>query len=236
MSDDTDSNGSDEESMTDEEPLAAIMNETDDEDADTGNYFWYVVYQTCEINDDKHFLEACTGYLDLYVRSKDDVLFQNIMDDTAKFEVAGMKFEEALGVAILRHKQAITVKVNNCKNSGTENDEHEIWCEFARQDAKPWCRWFTGETCVCNDCDNSSMPKMVGWFAYIFHLIEEDDLTLEIADKLEECQDLYHELIPTLESYRKDIMEKYTLVKDLVYKPKPPRTLVSLFNYIDENE
>ena len=82
------------------------------------------------------------------------------------------------------------------------------------------------------------MPKAVAYFAYIFHLIEENDLALEIAEKLEDCQDLDDELIPTVK--HKDILVKYEIVKDQLSKSngrlKLPRTLTSLLNYIDENE
>ena len=81
---------------------------------------------------------------------------------------------------------------------------------------------------------------MVAWFAYLFHPIEEDDLSLDISEKLENCQDLYDELIPTVKQYRKDILVKYANVKDQLSdydgKVKHPRMLTSLFNYIDADE
>ena len=45
-------------------------------------------------------------------------------------------------------------------------------------------------------------------------MIEEDNLALEISEKLEKCHDLYAELIPTVEQYRKEILGKYANVKD----------------------
>ena len=84
------------------------------------------------------------------------------------------------------------------------------------------------------------MPKVVAYFAYIFYLIEENDLALEIAEKVKDCHDLYDELIPTVKQYRKDILLKYEIVKDQLSKSdgrlKLPRMLTSLLNYIDENE
>ena len=82
---------------------------------------------------------------------------------------------------------------------------------------------------------------MVAWYAYLFHAIEEDDLTLMISEKLEKCEDLYDELIPIVNKYRKDILAKYANVKDLVSKStggrlQPPKMLTSLLNYIDENK
>jgi len=92
----------------------------------------------------------------------------------------------------------------------------------------------------CKNCKSTCMLRMVAWFAYIFHLIEEDDLALEISEKLEKCQDLYDELIPTVKQYRKDLLVKYANVRDQLSdsdgKVKHPRMLTSLFNYIDADE
>ena len=75
---------------------------------------------------------------------------------------------------------------------------------------------------------------MVAWYAYLFHLIEEDDLALEISETLESCQNLYGEVIPTIEQYRKDILVKYEGVKEQLSgsdgKVKSPRILKSSFN------
>ena len=85
-----------------------------------------------------------------------------------------------------------------------------------------------------------SMPKVVAYFAHIFHLIEENDLALEIIEKLEDRQDLYDKLTPTVKQYRKDILVKYEIVKDQLSKSngrlKLPRMLTSLLNYIDADE
>ena len=234
---DTSSNGgeeNDDESSSEEEG-----NNTNGDDS---NYFWYVVYQTCEIKDAEHFFNACAGLMGLYARSKKDVLFQRIMDKTSELEADGMKFEEALAAAVLKHIQAITNKVEICeRKSDVGEDEHfEIWCDFAQQDVNPWCKWSTGKNCGCDNCENKSMPKVVAYFAYIFYLIEENDLALEIAEKVEDCHDLYDELIPTVKQYRKDILLKYEIVKDQLSKSdgrlKLPRMLTSLLNYIDENK
>ena len=112
------------------------------------------------------------------------------MDDTVKLEVGGMGFERALAAAILKNKRMIISKVTRCKLDGNvgeisskkgklsahdydgDNDELEIWCEFARKPVKPWCKWFKGETCHCENCEGACILKMVAWFAYIFHMIE----------------------------------------------------------------
>ena len=76
-SEDTSSNGgeeNDDESSSEEEG--------NDTNGDDSNYFWYVVYQTCEIKDAEHFFDVCAGLMGLYARSKKDVLFQSIMDKT----------------------------------------------------------------------------------------------------------------------------------------------------------
>ena len=226
------------------------------------------------MRDVEHFVEACAGYLCLYVRSKDDFLFKSIVDNTTKLEVDGMVFKKALAAAILKHKLSIILKVNRCKlhiedgddreispkkrklsvsddedddtdddnDDATSNNDNglEIWCEFSRKPVKPWCKWFTGKTCSCENCKSTSILRMVAWFAYLFHLIEEDNLALEISEKLEKCQDLYDELIPTVKKYRKDILVKYANVKDQLSdsdgRVKHPRMLTSLFNYINANE
>ena len=73
-----------------------------------------------------------------------------------------------------------------------------------------------------------------------FHAIEEDDLALEISEKLEKCEDLCDKLIPTVKQYRKDILAKYANVKDELTDSdgivKRPRKLTWLFNYIDKNK
>ena len=246
----------------------------DDYDDNEDSYFWYVVYQTCKRKDAEHFLDACAGYLFLYVRSKDDDLFQSIVDNTSKLEEGGMEFEKALAASILKHKLSIALKVNRCKlddgdhgeisskrrklsesededdddddgddesdSANNDGDELGIWCELSRKSVKPGCKWFTGETCSCKRCDGASILKTVVWFAYVFHAIEEDDLALEISEKLEKCQDLYDKLIPTVKQYRKDILVKYANVKDELSDSdgiiKRPRKLTWLFNYIDKNK
>ena len=81
---------------------------------------------------------------------------------------------------------------------------------------------------------------MDAWFVYVFHAIEEDDLAIEISEKLEKCQDLYDKLILTVKQYRKDILAKYANVKDELTDSdgidKRPRKLTWLFNYIDKKK
>ena len=166
------------------------------------------------------------------------------MDDTVKLEVGGMGFERALAAAILDNKQMIISKVTTCKldgeisskktsTYGDDNDESRIWCEFARKPVKPWCKWFKGETCHCENCEGACILKMVAWFTYLFHMIEEDELAMEIIEKLESCEDLYDELIPMIKQYRNDILVKYEDVKELDSDGKHSSMLKSLFNYID---
>ena len=161
------------------------------------------MYLTSDTKDEDQFLETCAVYLGLYTRSKEDALFQMIMDAVDTLEDGGMKFEEALALAILKYKKAIATKVNSCKQSGGDG-ELQLWCAFAEEDVKPWCKWHSGEKCTCKDCTNVvTRTRMVAFFAYIFHLIEEDSLAMEIAQKLEESKDFCGELIPTVEGYRK---------------------------------
>ena len=63
--------------------------------------------------------------------------------------------------------------------------------------------------CNCKNCKSTCILRMVAWFAYVFHAIEEDDLAMMITDTLEECRDLSAELIPTVERYRKDNKENH---------------------------
>ena len=71
-------------------------------------------------------------------------------------------------------------------------------------------------------------------------MIEEDELAMEIIEKLESSEDLYEELIPTIKQYRNDILVKYEDVKEQLFdsdgKIKPPSMLKSLFNYIDADK
>tara|TARA_Y100000296_G_scaffold83721_1_gene115398 strand:- start:13 stop:1059 length:1047 start_codon:yes stop_codon:yes gene_type:complete len=248
--DDYDGEESNGESDSEEED-----NDTSDDDNEENIYVWYIVYQSCKTKDGEHFLEACAGLMGLYVRSKQDVLFEEIMNNTSKLEADGMKFEEALAAAVLKHKVSIILKVNRCKLDGKDDDKRklsesdddeddddgdEIWCELSQRPVKPWCKWFSGETCNCKNCKSTCILRMVAWFAYVFHAIEEDDLASKISEKLEKCQDLYDELIPIVKQYRKDILAKYAIVKDKLSDSdgivKSPRKLTSLLNYVDENK
>ena len=159
---------------TDEDNISESDEENDVDEEDDYDDFWSFVYQTVDTKEYEQFLKLCTGYLSLYAKSKRDALFQNIMDDAVKFEVDGMKFEHAMAASILKHKKAIAVKVDKCKQS--PGGEFEIWCMFAEEKVKPWCKFFTGEKCSCETCETMSMPIMVVWTIYLFHLIEEDDL------------------------------------------------------------
>ena len=248
------SNDGYDDDLTDITSIESEESDDDQEDDDTCddiNYVWYVMYQSCDVKNGEHFIEACAGYLGLYARSKDDVLFKSIMDDAARLEVDGMEFEKALASSILKHKLSIISKVNRCKldnkdndldgESDDDNDELEIWCELSQKPVKPWCKWFTGETCNCKNCKSTCMLRMVAWYAYLFHFIEEDDLTMMISEKLEKCEDLYDELIPIVNKYRKDILAKYANVKDLVSKStgdrlQSPKMLKLMFDYIDKNK
>ena len=63
-----------------------------------------------------------------------------------KLEDGGMKIGQALAAAIVKHKKAITLKVNRCKQSKNDG-EFGLWCGFAEQDVHSWCRWFYEEQC-----------------------------------------------------------------------------------------
>ena len=208
----------------------------DNERVDEDIYIWYYVYRLSTIKDKDHFLDAFTSLLVMYIASKEDDLYQKITKDANKLEDDGMKFEEAMAVANLKHKKAITIKSNSCKPSSDE-DDLDLWCEFVKKDKNPWCKLFTGEKCSCEDCENNSLPKLVTLFVYIFHLIDKDCLVQEIVEKLEDGEDV---LIPTVKQYRKDIFTRYASVKDLLSRcngaPKHARTLVLLCKYINDNE
>ena len=98
----------------------------DDDTCDEINYVWYVMYQSCDVKNGEHFIEACAGYLGLYAISKDYVLFKSIMDDAARLEVDGMEFEKALASSILKHKLSIISKVNRCKLDGKDDDKGKL--------------------------------------------------------------------------------------------------------------
>ena len=222
----------------DEDNNSESDEEKDVDEEDDYDDFWSFVYQTVDTKEYRQFLKLCTGYLSLYAKSKRDALFQNIMDDAVKFQVDGMKFEHAMAASILKHKKAIAVKVDKCKQS--PGGEFEIWCMFAEEKVNPWCKFFTGEKCSCERCENMSMPIMVVWTIYLFHLIEEDDLALEISEKLEECQDLDGKDRSIVERYRKAILERYVIAKELSSQSdgevKYSRMLVSMVNYINDND
>ena len=59
------------------------------------------------------------------------------MDDALKLEVAGMKIEEALPLAVLNNKENIATKVDSCKQSDDGDGELDLWCDFAQKDVKP---------------------------------------------------------------------------------------------------
>merc|ERR1719450_690565 len=90
-----------------ESDLEEEGNNTSDDDNEENNYFWYIVYRNCKTKDDGNFLNACAGLMCLYVRSKQDDLFEEIMNNTSKLEADSMKFEEALAAAVLKHKLSI---------------------------------------------------------------------------------------------------------------------------------
>ena len=51
----------------------------------------------------------------MYIVNKEDALYQKIMKNAVTLQDGGMKFEEAIAIAILNHKKSITVKANRCK-------------------------------------------------------------------------------------------------------------------------
>ena len=192
------SSSSDETSIADasDDDNASMLSTVADEDdasdnddevrVDEDTYFWYHVYQISKVKDEKHFIEAFVGLLARYVVSKDDDLYQKIMKDVSKFEDDGLEFEEAIADAILNHKKAITLKCNSCKPSTEDEDDLDLWCDFINEDAEPWCTFFTGEKCSCNDCGNMSLSKLVAFQVYILHLMDNDCLVQAILAKLPE--------------------------------------------------
>ena len=148
-----------------------------------------------------------------------------------------MEFEEAIAVAILKHKNAITLKSNSCKPSTEDEDDLDLWCDLIKNDAESWCRWNTGEKCSCNDCGNMSLPKMVALFVYLFHLMDKDCLVQMILEKIPAREDVVG---PTVEKHRKFILPKYTSVQELLSRcngvPKHPRSLHQLYKYIMDTE
>ena len=65
-----------------------------------------------------------------------------------------------------------------------------------------------------------------------FEIVEKyqnDSLASKISENLEECEDLHAELIPTVQRYSKEIVERYTIVKHLSKSElKHSRMLMSL--------
>ena len=102
---------------------------------------------------------------------------------------------------------------------------------------RPWCSFFTGEKCSCNDCGNNSLSTLVAFQVYILHLMDNDCLVQAILAKLPEGEGV---LVPVVNQYRKLILEKYTSVKGLLSRcngrPKCPKPMLLLWKYINDSE
>ena len=243
------SSSSDETSIadaSDDDNASMVSTIADEDDAsdnddevrvDEDTYFWYHVYRISKVKDEKHFIEAFVGLLVRYMVSKEDDLYQKIMKDVSKFKDDGLEFEEAIADTILKHKKAITLKCNSCKPSTEDEDDLDLWCDFINEDAEPWCTFFTGEKCSCNDCGNMSLSKLVAFQVYILHLMDNDCLVQAILAKLPEGEGV---LVPVVNQYRKLILEKYASVKDLLSRcngrPKCPKPMLLLWKYINDSE
>ena len=224
--DDTNDSGDDADTIADGDD----DNISDDEDVNEDD-FWIIMHQLS--NDDVDILDVFKGYLAMYNQSKGDVLYLKIMEDVAELEVSGMDFKEALAVAIVKNKEAIKLKISNCGDkSSSEEEELGIWCKFAkkRDDWDSCCKWFLKHDCDCGDCPNIGIPKVVAWFAWVFHLMDKNDLVQKIDEMAVKSDDIVEGINFAVERYQEDILEEVSCDK-----PKH-RGITSVWRYIDDTE
>ena len=80
------------------------------------------------------------------------------------------------------------------------------------------------------------MSARVAGLIYIFYLIEEDDLALNIAQRLVESKGFTGECKVIVCRYEKEILERYILAKNSGSSSKYSRLFVSMMKYINDNE
>ena len=242
---------SDESSVDEEESIDHIVaDESDDEDdiseSDGGceeeDDFWFSTYVSTKTEDDD-ILYAFKGYLVVYTESRSDALYLKIMEDVYELESSSnMDFKQALAIAIVKNKEAIMFKISN--SNGDDEEEFVIWSIFAEKQDE-WgscCKWWIGDHGCSKECPKISISKVLAWYAFIFHLMDKDTLVQEIYEIVEKSSDVMDGINLAVEKYRKAILAKYVMVKELWSdamcrdRLKQHLLIRSVWNYIDAHE
>ena len=194
----------------------SVIDHIVDEECEDENNFWMFMYSLSDGYDE--FLDLLKSYLLIYTQSKGDILFQKIKDETGELEATGMNFKQALAESIGNNKEAIKFKISDCSDIPS-TEEIGIWCKFAKyqDDWNSCCKWIFKHDCRRNTCPTLGVPKVIAWFGYLLHLMNENDLIQNIAGIIENgVYGIVDSIILAVEEYKDDILERYDETADLL--------------------
>ena len=154
---------------------------SDSEDSDTesdkeDDVLWERFAMFCNRTDTDIF-EYLEDIIELYLWSKKDDLFENIMDDMVEIKNLGYSLGDAADFAVCKHREDIIDAVRDCGDIDLE----KFWYGLSLRDIQDGCIWFTGEKCYCDECKGRSLLKKVAVFVKKFYAIDHDKIIQKIV-------------------------------------------------------
>ena len=143
-------------------------------------------------------LEVFEGFIDLFMQSEDDELFNQLMDRISSAIYIPIAIEDTLD----ENYDAIVNAIGDKNKS--------FWFELGKE-GKNWkCEWFTGKQCECTECGGLSIHDVVKAFIKLFLEMQNDELIQRIESDIDEMDDLplCARIGRAIKKYEDDIEEK----------------------------
>ena len=170
--------------------------ESDSECPDDGDFLWEKFAILTSISSDP--LEVFEGFIDLFMQSEDDELFNQMMDRISNAIYKPIAIEHTLD----ENYDTIVEYIND--------KSHGFWYELGKEGKKWKCEWFTGKQCECTECGGLSIRDVVKAFIKLFLEMQNDELIQKIESDIDEMEDLplCTRIDLTIKKYEDDVEEK----------------------------
>lgn len=117
-------------------------------------------------------LQEC---IKMYIESKCDPLFSDIINYALAIALQRTPLHDGIDYSLSKHKESITLAVNNC-------NKRSIWCNIGELRGKFNCQWLSGEVCHCRDCDGTNILYTARVLTRLFIAMRADKLIRQIEE------------------------------------------------------
>ena len=164
---------------------------------------WEKFVMPCNRGTKKDIFKWLAGILPIYQWSKEDDLFQKLMQDVENAKEKGCSLPDSFKYAVNNNKDAIVAATTSVKDG--------FWAVLRNKVPMPrGCKWLTGDVCYCEGCFGNSLLTKVRRFVEIFYEMGVDDTIQNILD------DDGESIEESIKRHKNEIVEEFQKARQLI--------------------